>query len=306
MAQPTANRRTMSHGGSSRLSLSVDKTPSAPSPQSGRHPLRQERVLWSISYVHRPPNAKVEYEKEIRRVATFGSIESFLHLYSHLTPVNELPAVTDVLVFVSRISRPGIWEEMREGGRFTIRLVYPIIPVLYESLLLALIGDQFDESDSVVGCVLSMRQQEGILSVWVEEESGSVRNGSLKQKILTFLNLPPTTTCDYRANRALLENANKPHTSAGNIVHSNLSHTNENGEVQSHGRYDRHRERGDHRGDRGEKGERRERGDRDSEKHERGERLERDGERWSNRERGERRAPPSAGLGTANGSNSWS
>jgi translation initiation factor 4E len=41
-------------------------------------------------------------------------IESFLHLYSHLTPVSELVAVTDILVFLSRIGRPGIWEEMRE------------------------------------------------------------------------------------------------------------------------------------------------------------------------------------------------
>lgn len=29
---------------------------------------------WSISYVHRPPGTKVEYEKEIRKVATFGSV----------------------------------------------------------------------------------------------------------------------------------------------------------------------------------------------------------------------------------------
>lgn len=97
---------------------------------------------WSISYVHRPPGTKVEYEKEIRKVATFGSvgffirslysisspssishpnatadlrqIESFFHLYSHLVPPNELPPVTDVLVFLSRIGRPGVWEEMRE------------------------------------------------------------------------------------------------------------------------------------------------------------------------------------------------
>nr|XP_019048480.1 hypothetical protein I302_02252 [Kwoniella bestiolae CBS 10118]OCF27410.1 hypothetical protein I302_02252 [Kwoniella bestiolae CBS 10118] len=171
-------RRTTSLSGSARLSLSVGKTNSnAPSPASGRHPLRQD---WSISYVHRPPGAKVEYEKEIRKVATFGSIESFLHLYSHITPPNELPPVTDILVFVSRIGRPGVWEEMRDGGKFTIRLVHPITPLLFENLLLALIGDQFDETDNVVGCVLSVRQAEDILSVWVEEESDSVRSGALR------------------------------------------------------------------------------------------------------------------------------
>ena len=100
--------------------------------------------------------------------------------------------MTDVLVFLARIGRPGVWEEMREcvavapnfadssGGKFTLRLQHPITPVLYESLLFGLIGDQFEEADGVVGCVLSARQSEDILSVWVEEEGESVRNGSLR------------------------------------------------------------------------------------------------------------------------------
>lgn len=66
------------------------------------------------------------------------------------------------------------------GGKFTIRLMHPVTPLLYESLLFALIGDQFDESDNVVGCVLSVRQTEDILSVWVEEEGDAVRSGALR------------------------------------------------------------------------------------------------------------------------------
>lgn len=66
------------------------------------------------------------------------------------------------------------------GGKFTIRLLHPATPVLYEALLFALIGDQFDEADNVVGCVLSVRQTEDILSVWVEEEGEGVRSGALR------------------------------------------------------------------------------------------------------------------------------
>lgn len=39
-------------------------------------------------------------------------IESFLHLYAHITSPAELAPVTDILCFASRIQRPGIWEEM--------------------------------------------------------------------------------------------------------------------------------------------------------------------------------------------------
>ncbi|WWC67056.1 uncharacterized protein I206_100963 [Kwoniella pini CBS 10737] len=266
-------KRTTSLSGSARLSLSVGKSAQNTSnTASGRHPLRQD---WSISYVHRPPGAKVEYEKEIRKVATFGSIESFLHLYSHITPPNELPPVTDILVFVSRIGRPGVWEEMRDGGKFTIRLVHPITPLLFENLLLALIGDQFDESDNVVGCVLSVRQTEDILSVWVEEESDSVRSGALKEKILTLLSLPSTTSCEYRANRIFLEATSKPAFNNVNPInaineHQNEHHSNNNNHHQQHPRqhhshhnyiHDKHNV---DRSDRGERGERpeRERGER--------------------------------------------
>ena len=66
------------------------------------------------------------------------------------------------------------------GGKFTIRLNHDITSTLYESLLLSLIGDQFDEADGVVGCVLSVRHAEDILAVWVEEEGEGVRSGALK------------------------------------------------------------------------------------------------------------------------------
>lgn len=46
--------------------------------------------------------------------------------------------------------------------------------------MFSLIGDQFDESDNVVGCVLSVRQTEDIMSVWVEEEGEAVRSGALR------------------------------------------------------------------------------------------------------------------------------
>lgn len=41
---------------------------------------------------------------------------------------------------------------------------------LWEDSILALIGDQFDEEEGIVGMVLSVRGQEDILSVWSDRE----------------------------------------------------------------------------------------------------------------------------------------
>lgn len=43
-----------------------------------------------------------------------------------------------------------------------------------------MIGDQFEDSDSVVGCVVSHRNGEDILGVWVEEEGEAVKSGQLR------------------------------------------------------------------------------------------------------------------------------
>lgn len=70
MAQPSA-RRTTSLTGSTRLALSVGKSTAPGAATAGRHPLRHE---WTVSYMHRSPMEKVDYEKETKRVASFGSV----------------------------------------------------------------------------------------------------------------------------------------------------------------------------------------------------------------------------------------
>lgn len=102
-------------------------------------------------------------------LASFGSqIESFWTIYSHLQPPSALPPVTDILLFTSLIRRP-IWEEVPKGAKFTIRLRKGLSDRLWESTVLAAVGDQFEESDGVVGVVLSVRAQEDVISVWTEK-----------------------------------------------------------------------------------------------------------------------------------------
>lgn len=71
-----------------------------------------------------------------------------------------------------------------------------------------------------------------------------------RAKILSLLNLPPSTTCDYRANRTLLENANKPAYTSTNST-NNVNGISTNGEGGGHGHGHGHGHGG--RGDRGER-----------------------------------------------------
>ncbi len=99
--------------------------------------------------------------------------------------------MTDLLLFSSRIRRP-VWEELPAGGKWVLRLrkgvadrcVYGSggkghcsaetgawdVDRLWEDAVLALIGDQFEDDEGIVGMVLSSRSQEDILSVWSDRE----------------------------------------------------------------------------------------------------------------------------------------
>lgn len=107
-------------------------------------------------------------------------------------PPSALLPTTDYLLFHTGIRRP-IWEDPLNinGGKWIIRLKKGVADRLWENLVLAVIGDQFDEcrqpedgnpvtdgespgepneNDSVwpeiCGCTISVRQSEDIVSLW--------------------------------------------------------------------------------------------------------------------------------------------
>lgn len=120
-------------------------------------------------------------------------MESFWSLWSHLNPPSALQPTTDYLLFHSGIRRP-VWEDPLNisGGKWIIRLKKGVADRLWEDIVLAIVGDQFDDcgntdegegtgSDGsgqtsassnepeICGCTISVRQSEDILSVWNRE-----------------------------------------------------------------------------------------------------------------------------------------
>lgn len=127
-------------------------------------------------------------------------IESFWSLWTHVNPPSGLLPTTDYLLFHSGVRRP-VWEDPlnRTGGKWIIRLRKGLADRLWEDLVLAVIGDQFDEcgpddrdsasaattaSDGgewpeICGCTISVRQNEDILTVWNRSDA----DAKVKEKI---------------------------------------------------------------------------------------------------------------------------
>ncbi|KAF9934974.1 Eukaryotic translation initiation factor 4E type 2 [Linnemannia zychae] len=169
------------------------------------HPLHFNWVFW---FMHRPPGSKVvNYESAMKKIATFGSVEDFWAVYSHLRRPHDLPNVSDYHLFRQGV-RP-VWEDPANinGGKWIVRLKKGLASRYWENLVMAVIGDQFDVGSEICGIVLSIRGAEDILSIWNQSSQGGRTNLKIRDTMKRVLNLPADTIMEYKThNDALKDN----------------------------------------------------------------------------------------------------
>ncbi|EJF64092.1 eukaryotic translation initiation factor 4E class II [Dichomitus squalens] len=187
------------------------------------HPLRNTWVFW-FRQQRAPGNKITNYEEGIKKISAFSSVESFWSLWTHVHPPSSLLPTTDYLLFHSGVRRP-VWEDPLNlsGGKWIIRLRKGVADRLWEDLILAVIGDQFDgvvdsaeaagshtdantegvppgEWPEICGCTISVRQNEDIISLWNRHDSNAKSKEKIKETIRRVLNLPPSTIMEYKSN----------------------------------------------------------------------------------------------------------
>ncbi|KAI9229805.1 MAG: translation initiation factor eIF 4e-like domain-containing protein [Piptocephalis tieghemiana] len=181
-------------------------TPESPITPEGHHALRHQWTLW---FMHRTPGQKItDYEAAIKRIATFATIEEFWQVHQHLVRPNDLPNISDYHLFKAGV-RP-VWEDDAniKGGKWIVRLKKGLASRYWESLMIAVVGDQFDLGDEICGAVLSMRNSEDILSLWNKNAGGARVNLRIRDTLKRILGAPADTVMEYKAHTdALRDNS---------------------------------------------------------------------------------------------------
>ncbi|KAJ3517755.1 hypothetical protein NLJ89_g309 [Agrocybe chaxingu] len=190
------------------------------------HPLRNTWIFW-FRQQRSPGNKIISYEEGIKKIAAFSSVESFWSLWTHLTPPSSLQPTTDYLLFHSGIRRP-VWEDPLNlsGGKWIIRLRKGVADRLWEDLVLAIIGDQFDdcrntadgkpglggttkpedgtdngtEWPEICGCTISVRQSEDIITLWNRVDGSLKIREQIRDTLRKVLNLPTSVIMEYKSN----------------------------------------------------------------------------------------------------------
>jgi translation initiation factor 4E len=102
-----------------------------------------------------------------------STAQEFWKVFVHLKRPSMLPVVSDYHLFKEGI-RP-VWEDEsnKRGGKWIIRLKKGVADRYWESLQMAMIGNQFAEAaDEVCGAVISMRSGEDVISIWTKNDGG--------------------------------------------------------------------------------------------------------------------------------------
>jgi len=181
----------------------VEQSPSGLRPETRRaiRPMTMEvhtlAYPWTFTYFKKV--ASKSYEDNTYTLGTTATVEDFWRLYVHLRrPVDERPTVCDYHVFREGI-RP-MWEDEANvnGGKWIVRLKKGLAARYWEDVLLAILGGQFRVGDEICGCVLSVRYQEDILSIWNKSADSRRVCMQIRDTMRAVMSLPDSANMEYK------------------------------------------------------------------------------------------------------------
>eukprot|EP01124_Arcella_intermedia_P002797 TRINITY_DN1151_c0_g1_i1.p1 TRINITY_DN1151_c0_g1~~TRINITY_DN1151_c0_g1_i1.p1 ORF type:complete len:251 (-),score=40.63 TRINITY_DN1151_c0_g1_i1:153-905(-) len=162
----------------------------------GPHPLQTPWTFWYCK-----KNKQSNFETTLVSLGTCNTVEEFFTLYSRLRRPHELQSNSNLHLFRGN-TRP-MWENYPSGGQWALRLRKGclLLSRMWEELLIACIGENFDEPD-VLGVVISIRPKEDALFLW---NANHHLKYTICEKLKSILHLPANCPMEYTTNRHNME-----------------------------------------------------------------------------------------------------
>ncbi|XP_023006085.1 eukaryotic translation initiation factor-like [Cucurbita maxima] len=145
------------------------------------HMLERKWTFWFDNQSR--PKQGAEWGSSLRKVYTFDSVEEFWCFYDQILKPSKLPANADFHLFKARVEPK--WEdpECANGGKWTVTSSRKTnLDTMWLETLMALIGEQFEESDVICGVVASLRQRQDKLALWTKTATNEAVQMSIGRK----------------------------------------------------------------------------------------------------------------------------
>ena len=92
-----------------------------------------------------------------------------------------------------------MWEDPanKDGGRCTLRVTKGFADLLWENLLMAVIGEQFQDANEINGVVVSIKPHGDQIQIWIRNGRDEAKIERIKQDLINLLQLPKEVRVDY-------------------------------------------------------------------------------------------------------------
>lgn len=178
--------------------------------REGEYPANENplETAWTFWYDKKTSDKQEsdQYMEGLRQLGSFNTVQGFYRHYTHLMRPSELPRDHNCYMF--RKNYKPMWEEFPEGGCWIIRVKRKAsqnyVNHMWENLLLACIGEAFEMPD-VVGCVLSTRLKDDVLSVWNLSNRDTPARFRIGERLKEVLDLNMTALIQYKDHMQSLQ-----------------------------------------------------------------------------------------------------
>jgi len=142
------------------------------------HPLENE---WSFWYDKRPAQSKrvrgeqESYESNLREIGNFGTVEDFWRYYNHMVKPSKIETNSNYHFFKKGV-KP-MWEDPQnaKGGKWVLTMKdKALVDVIWENVVLSMVGETLDIDGEVCGAVFSKRKGGDRIAVWNRNRENEV------------------------------------------------------------------------------------------------------------------------------------
>jgi translation initiation factor 4E len=159
---------------------------------------------WTIWYDRKESRrlGSAEFRQKLQKIGSFDTVEGFWRIYLYLKRPSQLEENINLYLFRESAPAP-MWESFPRGGCWILKVKkktegFSVTGKLWQDMILALIGEQFEEPD-VMGCSISIRKNEDLISIWNNAGTSEIRM-KIGQKLKEILDLEPSTVIEYKAH----------------------------------------------------------------------------------------------------------
>lgn len=169
--------------------------------EEGHHLLQSAWAFWYDKKQKRSSTA--EFRNNLHKLGSFDTVESFWKVYVHMKRPSTLEVDVNLYLFRDGPNTAPMWECFPNGGCWILKIRKKrdsgasVLGKIWQDLVIAAIGERFDEPD-IVGISVSIRKLEDLISVWNADNRNDEIRFRIGEKLKEILELEPSTLIEYK------------------------------------------------------------------------------------------------------------